>query len=382
MYLKTVRSFAVLALAAGFLAPLAQAQEANIKEILVSVQNLDSKEIVAELREGDTLRLQVGDRVRLRLVAEPQGNNHSRHYPEGSFELHNDAGLVTLDNNPERGSAVVSAVKAVSRNKPDAVPFIRYVVTRPLKMDPRYIKGTLYVAVEAPVTQPTPAPPVVQPPPRPQDLPGITLYEHQDFRGRADRYTASDVNVNNNLIGADAASSIRVDPGCKVTLYEHPNYQGRATVFTQDETDLGRTRVGNDSVSSVLLDCSGARGNNTQGNYRQEDGRQEDRQNRRQDPRDRGYQAGVTLFEHQDFRGLSETFTADDPRLNDDRLRNDMASSVRVDPGCRVVLYEHPDFGGKASVLTDDEADLGRTRVGNDSVSSLEVRCDERTSRY
>jgi len=257
MNLRTLRPIGLLALALGFFTPQAQAQEPIIQEILVSVQDTNSKAIIAELRDGDTLRLRPGDRVRLRLVAVPQNQNRSRHYPEGSYELQNPAGSVSLDNNPERGSAVVTAHRQPNRN---VTPLIRYVVTRKMRMDQRLYRGTLYVSVENNATvQPTPQPPVVQPP-RPEDLPGITLFEHQDFRGRSETFYTDDNRLNDNSgVRQDMASSVRVDPGCRVVLYEHPDYDGRAAVLTEDEVDLSRTRVGNDSVSSLEVRCDSRR---------------------------------------------------------------------------------------------------------------------------
>ncbi|MCH9648718.1 MAG: hypothetical protein K0U98_10800 [Deltaproteobacteria bacterium] len=242
---------------------------------------------------------------------------------------------------------------------------------------------------------------------RPQERYGVTLFEHQEYRGRSETFFSDDPSLNDNQIRHDAASSVRVDPGCQVTLFEHPNYQGRSSVLTQDVTDLNGSRVGNDSVSALRIDCrnsSDRYGDNRYRDERSQDGRYGDPRYRderssndqyrddryregtsrneryRDDRYDRGNRRGVTLFEHQDYRGRSETFFEEDRRLNDNELRHDSASSVRVDEGCRVILYEHPDFDGKATVLTEDVWDLRETRVGNDSVSSLEVRCDSRRS--
>ncbi len=103
--------------------------------------------------------------------------------------------------------------------------------------------------------------------------------------------------------------------------------------------------------------------------------RERGRDRDRDEDRDRGGQKGVTLYENEDYRGRSEFFTEDDPRLADNRIGNDRASSIKVDRGCHVTLYQDERFKGDSAVLEDDEPSLDETRVGNDSASSLTVRC-------
>lgn len=85
---------------------------------------------------------------------------------------------------------------------------------------------------------------------------------------------------------------------------------------------------------------------------------------------------GVTLYEHDSFRGRHETFYGDDANLRDNSVGNDRVSSVRVAPGCTVTLYQHADYQGFSTTLRHDAAELGSSAVGNDAVSSIEVRCD------
>ena len=88
--------------------------------------------------------------------------------------------------------------------------------------------------------------------------------------------------------------------------------------------------------------------------------------------------AGVVFYEHPDFRGRSQRFTV--PRMEDLRLShvgNDTLSSVKVDPGCRLVLYEHQHSGGRSTVLYEDITYLRDTRVGNDTASSFELECSD-----
>lgn len=344
----------------------ASAQDPVIEEILFLVEDLNDKGVVDEVPANGDIVLEPGDRVRLRAVAVPVGQNRGRRYPSASFELGNASGLVSLSRQkPDMGAADLEVHRANNPNKPDAVPFLRFKILEDLKINKKLLTGNLYIRFAEK------SDPVVAPAPQetPGERRGVILFEHQDFRGRNGKFVEDDPSLNDNYFRHDMASSVQVDLGCKVTLYEHPDYQGRATVLTEDITDLNGSRVGNDSVSSLKVDCS------------EERLRYEGRDNARNE---RGYRdrRGVTLFEHPDFSGRSETFYSDDRSFSDNLVGHDATSSVRVDPGCRAVLYEHPEFDGRASVITEDTVYLKDTRVGNDTASSIEVRCDNADARY
>ncbi len=368
-------AFAVLA----FTAP-ASAQNPVIEEIRFSVQDMKTKEIIDEIPANGDLVLKVGDHVRLRTIAVPVGSNRKRRYPATSFELGNPAGLVSMTKmNAELGSATIQVHRASNRNRPDAVPFLRFKITEPLKIASRKLSGNIYIRLKQ-VEKPAPAPTA---PPRtnsPEVRKGVTLYEDKYYAGRSEKFLEDTRNLANHYLHQDMATSVRVDPGCRVILFEHPDYQGRSQVLTESVNNLAGSQVANDAVSSLRVDCSDRW---RQESRRYDDRRRDNRQDRRYDDRqDRGYpgREGVTLFEHPDYGGRSETFYGDDPQLSDNRIRQDTVSSVRVDPGCQAVLYEHPNYDGRASVLTEDLAYLSNTRVGNDRASSIEVRCDSSRS--
>lgn len=350
----------------------ADAQDPVIEKILFSVQDLDSKEIIAEIPADGDLVLEAGDRVRLRAIAVPIGKNRGRRYPSTSYELGNPSGMVSMSNmNSEQGSTVLEILRDHNRNKPNAVPFLRYKILEDLKIGSRMLTGNIYIRLGQ--TQ-EPAPPVTAPPTaEPNPNLGVTLFEHKDYRGKQAKFVTDVPNLRNTYFGQDIATSAKVDRGCRAILYEHPNYQGREIVLLGDAANLSGTSVRNDTVSSLRIDCTDR--------WRYEDRRQAD-------PRDQSYRdrRGVTLFEHPDYQGRSETFYADDSQLRDNLIGQDSVSSVRVDPGCRAVLYEDSEFGGRASVFTEDEVYLGSSRVGNDRASSIEVRCDgagdRREDRY
>lgn len=86
-------------------------------------------------------------------------------------------------------------------------------------------------------------------------------------------------------------------------------------------------------------------------------------------------QGGITLFEHGDFGGQSEAFFEDQPDLRGSTLGQDVASSVKVTPGCRAFLYRNINYQGRSTVVEGDLPSLRGSKVGNDEVSSLEIRC-------
>lgn len=174
---------------------------------------------------------------------------------------------------------------------------------------------------------------------------GVTLFEHPDFGGANQSFSADVARLSGTAIGNDRASSVRVAPGCTVTLYRDTDFRGRATVLRGDAQRLAGTDVGDDAVSSLRVDCS------TRGPH------------------------GVVLFTDSEYRGRQATFYEDTADLTRDGYPDDATSSVRVPAGCSVTLYEHPDFRGRSETLYEDDAYLANNDIGNDVVSSLRVRC-------
>jgi hypothetical protein len=83
----------------------------------------------------------------------------------------------------------------------------------------------------------------------------LTLFEDIEFRGTAYSFD-SDVGDLRSSFGAnDAASSVRVPPGCTARLYQDPQFRGNYTETDRDISDLRGSEVGNDSVSSLQLRC-------------------------------------------------------------------------------------------------------------------------------
>jgi hypothetical protein len=327
---------------------LAQPPLTRLEILALDPNNQDR---LGSVQPGGTYTLTVGETVRFRMSGTAQ--NGSQRFPATRFWISAGGGRVSSPAaNVEVGNITIRAQNTVHRANPRERTEISFeIVDREIPVNDGLRRGSFYLDVRN----------LEQPAPDPGEgggrLEGITLYEHQDFRGRSERFDRSEVsNLRGTRIGQDTASSVRIQPGCRAVLYEHPDFQGRSTVVTEDIVDLHGTRVGNDSVSSLTLDCSGATGG--AGSR----------------PRD-----AIALYEHQDFRGRSETFTDREvSNLRGTRIGQDTASSVRIGPGCTAVLYEHPNFEGRSTVVTEDIEDLRQTRVGSDTVSSFTLDCRRR----
>jgi hypothetical protein len=206
---------------------------------------------------------------------------------------------------------------------------------------------------------------------------GVTLYEDSGFRGRYETFLGDDPLLNDNNIGQDSVSSIRVAPGCEVTVYEHPYYEGRSATLREDQPDLRYTQVGSDAVSSLRVRCGG--GGWDRPDLQPGPGAGFDPGPRAEfDPGPRAEfdpRGGVTLYGDRDFRGRQETFVQDDSSLRDNLIGQDRASSVRVAPGCWARLYEDTGFRGRYVDLSYDVPDLRASALGTDHVSSLRVSC-------
>lgn len=87
----------------------------------------------------------------------------------------------------------------------------------------------------------------------------------------------------------------------------------------------------------------------------------------------------VAFFEHANYAGRCSTVNigaySDPAGIGYD---HDITSSLRVGSNVRVTVFEHPDYGGRSETFTGDDANLTDNAIGNDSVSS--ARIERRTS--
>lgn len=80
----------------------------------------------------------------------------------------------------------------------------------------------------------------------------VTLYEHGSYGGVSKQLGLGSYNVGELGIPNDSLSSMKIPSGMRVTLYEHENFRGRTKVFTSDTTYVGDDF--NDLTSAILID--------------------------------------------------------------------------------------------------------------------------------
>ena len=87
------------------------------------------------------------------------------------------------------------------------------------------------------------------------------------------------------------------------------------------------------------------------------------------------YGAGVTVYKDTNYGGASVKYGVGSHNYNEIRRNDpgdDAISSVKVDPGYRVILYWDPNYRGRSLTLTKDTPNLVNYGA-NDQPSSLRV---------
>jgi TPR repeat protein len=102
------------------------------------------------------------------------------------------------------------------------------------------------------------------PPPRRAAGRGVTLFSDENYSGTSERFLEDDADLDDNRIGSDEVSSIRVDSGCSAVLFSRSSYRGRSRTVSSDTPTLRMNwkervrkihRAGDDSISSIKVDC-------------------------------------------------------------------------------------------------------------------------------
>jgi len=83
--------------------------------------------------------------------------------------------------------------------------------------------------------------------------PGVTLYEHDQYLGIHETFTADNPDLTDSCIGDNAVTSLKIRGPYSATLYREPNYQGTSEAFTGDDPQLSDNVIGNDTVSSICV---------------------------------------------------------------------------------------------------------------------------------
>jgi hypothetical protein len=143
----------------------------------------------------------------------------------------------------------------------------------------------------------------------------------------------------------DFISSIRIPQGYKIQVFEDSNFQGESMVLTGDWSYTGDTGF-NDVISSIRI---------------------------LEYPAPTPVPAvvvpsGITLFEHENFKGESLTINRIWDATNSPW--NDRISSIRIPEGYQIQVYENSNFRGNSLTLTSDWT-VGQNPDFNDVISSI-----------
>jgi len=92
-----------------------------------------------------------------------------------------------------------------------------------------------------------------------------------------------------------------------------------------------------------------------------------------------GRALGCSVFQDANYQGRREFAPDGDAADFVGPAWNDQASSLRCDAGCRITVYEHADFQGRSETFGGDVAFVGPR--WNDQVSAWRVTCEGR-GRY
>ncbi|MCC6638931.1 hypothetical protein IT409_00050, partial [Candidatus Falkowbacteria bacterium] len=79
----------------------------------------------------------------------------------------------------------------------------------------------------------------------------------------------------------------------------------------------------------------------------------------------------VIVYEHINYKGRYEIFSADDYYLKDNIIGNDSISSIKLVNLDAVYVYEHILLGGKSEKISSNVSDMQKLGIGNDVISSL-----------
>ncbi|HUP25806.1 MAG TPA: beta/gamma crystallin-related protein [Thermoanaerobaculia bacterium] len=228
---------------------LGAAQSGTITGLVVTVEDLGSRENIASIAPGDQVQIQAGQKVRLRMTA-TQARGGTR-YPSTKF-IPNDTKRILVDATNEEVGTITLTGRQVNEAG-GAVP-IQYQILEDWPMRDELRKGRVYVQVVAKQVG-------AQAASVPDALPGgpsrgVGLYADDNFRGRTQFFAASDPDLSNDPIGNDTVSSLKVSTGCVVTLYEDTGYRGRSVRVDADTPSMDRVGFRNDALSSLKLECS------------------------------------------------------------------------------------------------------------------------------
>ncbi len=238
-------AFSLLTVQAAWADPL---YEGKVEAVRISVWRFADQAELTTILPGDSLKLNPGQRVILRLFS-PKDKNPTgeRLYLSAEITLEDDGSenVDLMETDHDKGSAVVQAL----RRGAGKTATLRYRLLGEVEVARDY-QGANTIPVEIAKESPAAAkPPTAKP------RLGVTLYEDSYYRGDSETFYEGNADLRYSRIRNDRATSIKVPEGCTVTLYRDTGYRGRIAVLRSDTPELGRTPVGNDAVSSLKVEC-------------------------------------------------------------------------------------------------------------------------------
>lgn len=232
---------------------LADSYEGKVDGVRIAVWRYADKNEIETLVPGDTLKLQPGQRVILRLFS-PKDKNPTgeRQYlsAEITVEARGSENVELSEANHDKGSASVHALRSGAGKKAT----LRYRLLGKVEVARDY-QAASSIPIEIAEAEDVPA---VAPPPSPpaeRQRRGVTLYEDSYFRGDSETFYEDKPDLRYSRIKNDRASSVRVPEGCTAYLYRDSDYKGEMAILRADTAELGNTPVGNDAVSSLKVVC-------------------------------------------------------------------------------------------------------------------------------
>lgn len=172
----------------------------------------------------------------------------------------------------------------------------------------------------------------------------VMLFEHKGYGGLCEVFTYSDIDLTDNLIGNDRASSIKVGAGIGVRLCQHNTYGGACTIFTGNDNNLSDNGIKTDRASSLAFGqrCT-----------KPSPGRNE-----------------AFLYQHDNYRGFCQVFNVNHPDLTYLAIGL-TTSSIKVGRGMVPVLCTRANYKGTCERFKRSDANLDGNAVGTDKARSI-----------
>jgi hypothetical protein len=180
----------------------------------------------------------------------------------------------------------------------------------------------------------------------------VTVYKDCGFKGPAQSFGEGWYTVDQLGIGNDDISSIWVPKGWVIIVYEDDKFLGRKKWFKNSVDCL--PEEWNDKISSIHI-----KRDNSFDNYNEGE---------------------VVVYEDCGFRGQRSVLTEGSFRNYQLGIGNDEISSIRIPIGWTVTVYEHDNFQGQSQSFTGNTDCLPPN--WNDRISSIRVSKRNQYNNY